>query len=152
MPSSTELHSHSTMLTKIVFINHLLHDIHGVSIQIHVFSTDMTLNIMSANIKDKNHSTSQHCVVYVLQCLYNLNHIKSRKRLMIHWVTWWLPVCSICGNTFLKAYSFIGLSCFTFAWFLSFKYFLFIFLSLQINALFVFYADWFDRVFKKQDR
>lgn len=30
MQISRELHSHSAMLTMVAFINHLLHDIHGV--------------------------------------------------------------------------------------------------------------------------
>lgn len=30
MQISRELHSHSAMLTTVAFINHLLHDIHGV--------------------------------------------------------------------------------------------------------------------------
>lgn len=76
MPSSKELHSHSAMLTKIAFINHLLHDIHGVSLQIHVFNKDMILNIMSANIKyEITRQTNTMYIIYGLQCLYTLKHI-----------------------------------------------------------------------------
>lgn len=51
MQNFKDLHSHSAMHTKIAVINHLLHDIHGVSIQMHVLNEDMILSIMSVNIK-----------------------------------------------------------------------------------------------------
>lgn len=54
------------MLTKIAFINHLLHDIHGVSIQIHGLNQDMILSITSVNIKyEITRQTNTMCVFHM---------------------------------------------------------------------------------------
>lgn len=63
---NAEFHSHSTKLTKKAFINHRLHHIHGVSIQIH---EDTILSIMSVDIKyEITQQANSVCVVYGLQC------------------------------------------------------------------------------------